>query len=289
MKSAGSDRITVPFLKWAGGKRWFCERYLDAIPKFPGRYIEPFLGSAAVFFSLTPNRAILSDLNYDLISAYVAVRDHPNEVYSLLQAHQIAHSAKYYYKTRAEKPTNISELAAWFIYLNRTCWNGLYRVNRSNEFNVPIGTKTDVIMKTDDFVALAGLLNQAELYHRDFEKSIDEARNGDFIFVDPPYTAKHNFNGFLKYNDRIFSWDDQVRLRDAVQRAVERGARVMILNANHESIRELYGSVGEAATLSRASVLAGDPSYRSRVEELMVCSWLPSDSHQESNAIVGYK
>lgn len=276
MTTARPDkRIVLPFLKWAGGKRWFCENHLDLIPNYGGRYIEPFLGSAAVFFALRPAWALLTDLNAELIVTYRAVRDAPQAVQELLNGFHERHDNDHYYAMRAEKPANPIELAAWFIYLNRTCWNGLYRVNLKNEFNVPIGTKTDVVLGTDDFQKLSEVLSDVELRCSDFEQTLDQAGEDDFVFVDPPYTVKHNLNGFVKYNDRIFSWSDQLRLRDAVKRASERGAKVMVLNANHESVREIYADVGAQAALSRASVLAGNSAYRAKVEELMICSWLP--------------
>ena len=175
---------------------------------------------------------------------------------------------------RASNPADRIERAARLLYLNRTCWNGLYRVNLKNEFNVPIGTKTDVVLSTDNFVALSELLRGASIVSCDFEETIDNAAEGDFVFVDPPYTVKHNLNGFVKYNDRIFSWADQVRLRDAVARASARGASVLVTNANHYSIRELYDGVGLQTVLSRASVLAANSVFRSRVEELSIRTWL---------------
>ncbi|MER8980886.1 Dam family site-specific DNA-(adenine-N6)-methyltransferase [Mesorhizobium sp. M0870] len=265
-----ANEIVVPFLKWAGGKRWFCEKYLHLIPAFEGRYIEPFLGGAAVFFALSPKNALLSDLNFDLIATYNAIRSAHVDVSRLLQIHHEKHNPEYYYATRAHKPAEEISLAAWFIYLNRTCWNGLYRVNLRNQFNVPIGTKTDVVMAGDNFEKTSARLQSVDLSVADFEETIDTAERGDFVFVDPPYTVKHNYNGFIKYNDKIFSWDDQIRLRDAVVRAAGRGASVMVLNANHGSIRDLYSGVGEQTKLARASVIAASAANRSSVEELMI-------------------
>ncbi|MEO5335529.1 MAG: Dam family site-specific DNA-(adenine-N6)-methyltransferase [Magnetospirillum sp. WYHS-4] len=272
--------IVIPFLKWAGGKRWFCEHHPGLLPKFSGRYIEPFAGSAALFFSVKPDRALLTDLNAELVITYRAVRDEPRKVRELLELHHRQHSREHYYNTRSAKPINPTELAAWFIYLNRTCWNGLYRVNLKNEFNVPIGTKTKVVLDTDNFDAVSNALKRADIWQSDFENTIDISGDGDFVFVDPPYTVKHNLNGFIKYNDKIFSWADQVRLRDAIARATERGALVMVLNANHQSIRELYADLGVQQPLTRASVLAADATCRSRVEELVVRCWhqLPETS-----------
>ncbi len=264
----------TPFLKWAGGKRWFAQRFLQLIPNKFNRYIEPFLGSGAIFFALRPQSAILSDLNSELIESYVSVREAPEVIEELLSRYQVLHSKEHYYETRANKPENQVERAAWLIYLNRTCWNGLYRVNLNNQFNVPIGTKSQVVLPTDDFHAISNALKQAHLIHQDFEKTLDMAADGDFVFIDPPYTVKHNLNGFLKYNDHIFSWTDQIRLRDAVARAASRGAMVLVTNANHRSVSEIYEGVGGQTVLSRASVLAASSAHRTNTEELMIRTWV---------------
>ncbi len=263
-----------PFLKWAGGKRWFADRWLHLIPETFERYIEPFVGSGAMYFALLPENAILSDLNADLINAYQAVRDDPAGIERLLQSHDKKHSKDHYYVTRSKKPKEVVDRAAWLIYLNRTCWNGLYRVNKRNEFNVPMGTKTRAVLPTDDFPSVSMALKHTELLAQDFEETIDIAEEGDFVFVDPPYTVKHNLNGFIKYNDRIFSWTDQVRLRDAVVRAAARGAMVLVTNANHHSIREIYEDVGEHTILKRASILAASSANRSEVEEIAIRTWI---------------
>jgi DNA adenine methylase len=263
----------APFLKWAGGKRWFADRCLNMAPQTFGRYIEPFLGGGAMFFALQPARALLSDLNADLIDCYWAIRTSPKAITALLAEHHERHSAEHYYTTRAVKPVDLVERAAWFIYLNRTCWNGLYRVNRKNEFNVPMGTKTNVVLPTDDFSSVSRMLLRSEILNQDFERTIDAAENGDFIFVDPPYTVKHNLNGFLKYNHKIFSWADQIRLRDAVARATKRGAMVLVTNANHQSIREIYQGLGQHEVVERASVLSASAAHRARTEELTIRTW----------------
>ncbi|WP_028302636.1 DNA adenine methylase [Oceanospirillum beijerinckii] len=263
---------TVPFLKWAGGKRWFTEHTKDFIPEFNGTYIEPFLGSGAVFFHLQPEQAILSDKNDALINTYKAIRDGWRRVSYLLKEHQALHSKEYYYEVRESIPTNRYELAARFIYLNRTCWNGLYRVNLQGKFNVPIGTKSNVILETDDFQALSKRLKQTTLLTDDFEAIIRQAGDGDFIFIDPPYTVKHNQNGFIKYNETLFSWQDQERLADAVKSAVKRGAKALVTNAAHESISELYAEF-QQTTLNRKNVLSGKPEFRGKYEELIIKCW----------------
>lgn len=268
--SIGQLPTPLPFLKWAGGKRWLSDRILQLASPIQGQYIEPFLGGGAVYFALKPPKALLSDVNTELINAYKAIRDDHEKVFSLLKAHHLAHSKEYYYRIRDYNPRCQYRKAARFIYLNRTCWNGLYRVNLNGQFNVPIGTKSAVLMPTDDWPTLSGLLSSAELVCGDFEDSIAQAGEGDLVFADPPYTVKHNFNGFIKYNDSLFSWSDQIRLRDAVVSAKRRGARVIVTNAHHESIKDLYKRHFRLESVSRASVLAGSAMHRGRYEELLI-------------------
>ncbi|MNV47783.1 Modification methylase DpnIIA [compost metagenome] len=162
------------------------------------------------------------------------------------------------------------ERAAQFLYLNRTCWNGLYRVNRKGEFNVPKGTKSTVVLPNDDFPAVSEALQSAALLCCDFEDAIRVAEAGDLVYIDPPYTVQHNFNGFLKYNEKIFSWHDQIRLRDAVVAASDRGARIVVSNAAHQSVVDLYAGVGTMHVIQRSSKLAADSSRRGVVDEIMV-------------------
>lgn len=269
----GRNDIVLPFLKWVGGKRWFTSSYPEILQQPFKRYIEPFLGSGAVFFHLCPRQAILSDINEDLIEAYQAIKDDWCRVYSEIRKHHRNHSKQYYYSLRSSKPRNQYTRAARFIYLNRTCWNGLYRVNLAGKFNVPLGTKTNVLLDTDDFESTAKLLANAELLVCDFERVIDLAGKDDLLFVDPPYTVKHNYNGFIKYNESLFSWADQERLRDAVKRATLRGAKLVVANANHSTVKNLYKGLGQQMVLARSSVLAADPKYRGKFQELIIKCW----------------
>lgn len=261
---------TLPFLKWAGGKRWLVEKHSNLLGAKHERFIEPFLGSGAVFFSLQPSSAILCDKNDRLIEAYSAIKDNWEGVVKHLRVHHRRHSKEYYYELRSRKTLTPETRAAQFIYLNRTCWNGLYRVNLEGRFNVPIGTKKNVILDTDNFGDISNILRCAKLIAGDFELAISQAQPGDFVFIDPPYTVKHNYNGFIKYNESIFSWDDQLRLRDSVKAAVGRGAKVLVTNACHESIREIYEDVGELLVVDRASVIAGKAVARGRYEEMVI-------------------
>jgi DNA adenine methylase len=220
-------------LKWAGGKRWLIRRVPQLFEIEFERYIEPFVGSAAVFFHLLPKHALLSDKNTELINLYAVLKDDPLGLLERMRLHALDHSKLHYYATRSSSPTTRLERAARFLYLNRTCWNGLYRENRRGEFNGSLGV----------------------------------ARIGDLVFIDPPYTTKHNNNGFVKYNEQIFSWDDQVRLASAVREASDRGARIIVTNANHESVVDLYRDLAEPYAISRQSVLAGSAAARGLAEE----------------------
>jgi DNA adenine methylase len=262
-----------PFLKWAGGKRWFVARYLDILPTRFDRYIEPFLGSGALFFALNPTKAILSDLNVDLIQTYLAIQKDWKRVVEVLANYQRAHSSEFYYTVRSSQPRSLHGRAARLIYLNRTCWNGLYRVNVRGQFNVPMGTKQSVVLDSDDFYRTSMWLKRASLLACDFESVISRARRGDLVFADPPYVTAHSQNGFLKYNEKLFSWDDQVRLMECLLKAKRRGARIVATNADTPSVRKLYGGWFSIRTVTRSSVIAASSLRRGTTSELVITGW----------------
>lgn len=265
--------MTEPFLKWPGGKRWLASRHSILFPRKFNRYIEPFLGGAAVFFSLAPENAYLSDANVELINAYNRIKNDWQKIEKKLSRYQKKHAPDFYYKVREQSPKDPVARAARFIYLNRTCFNGIYRVNRLGQFNVPIGTKTAVSFPDGYLEEVAATLKRARIRHRDFEVAIGKAMDGDFVFVDPPYTVMHNNNGFVKYNAQLFSWEDQTRLAKAIKAAAERGALIMMSNANHASVKALYTGFGTHHILTRSSILAGDPSRRQGSTELLVTNY----------------
>ena len=235
-----------------------------------GRYIEPFLGSGAIYFSLRPERASLSDLNSDLIDTYRVVKRAWRILTAKLIEHQRLHSPAHYYRIRAQDPLDQIDRAARLIYLNRTCWNGLYRVNLAGKFNVPLGTKTKVLEAEDEFQSAAQLLRTADLSVTDFQSAIGQAEQGDVVFADPPYTVRHKFNGFVKYNESLFSWDDQIRLRDSLKAAKNRGARIFLTNADHESIRKLYKDHFVLREMNRYSAISGCSDSRGNYPELLI-------------------
>lgn len=262
-----------PFLKWAGGKRWFVRQHGRIFPQTYNRYFEPFLGGGAVFFYLRPRDAVLNDVNPEVVAAYQAIKERWVGLKKSLAHHQRSHNAddNYYYDVRAKSPTKLVPRASRMIYLNRTCFNGIYRVNRLGEFNVPRGSKDSVLMETDDFRSMAEVLANADLRVGDFEAIIDEAGEDDLVFADPPYTVRHNLNGFIKYNEVLFSWADQERLARALKRAATRGAKIVATNANHHSVRSLYSSWDFLSrSVSRFSQISADGASRKQFEELLI-------------------
>ncbi|SKS49510.1 Modification methylase DpnIIA [Mycobacteroides abscessus subsp. abscessus] len=260
-----------PFLKWPGGKRWLVSSYPDFFERPYRRYVEPFLGAGSVFFHLRPKIAVLGDLNSDVINTYEAIKADPVGVQLQLEQHHMMHCRDHYYEVRDNVPSAPTARAARIIYLNRTCFNGIYRVNQVGDFNVPIGTRDNVVMDTDDFEAVGRLLETATLHRSDFEPLINDTGKDDLLFLDPPYTVRHNRNGFVKYNEKLFSWEDQERLAKAATRAAQRGVQVVMTNASHDSIRKLYGTKNfKFKYVSRFSSISASSDSRKSFEELVI-------------------
>lgn len=247
------------------------QRHADLLPKTFNRYIEPFLGGGSVYFHLQPSKALLGDTNPDLIAAYRGIKQNWKGVVRSLQYHSRKHSDDYYYSVRDKRPREAIPRASRMIYLNRTCFNGIFRVNLQGEFNVPRGTKDSVLLDTDRFDVMSQLLQGADIHVADFEVLINEAKSGDFVFADPPYTVRHNLNGFVKYNEKLFSWQDQERLAEALIRAKRRGVHILATNANHSTIRELYADHGfNLITTSRFSSISASSQHRKQFDELII-------------------
>ncbi len=262
-----------PFLKWPGGKRWLVQRYAELFPATYTRYFEPFLGGGAVFFSLYPLQATLSDSNSELINAYKCVRDYPEIIDKRLRVLHKHHDHVLYYRMRAMKPKSNIGRAVRFIYLNRTCFNGIYRVNKQGEFNVPMGSKNLVEYSNGYLFLISKLLKKASIIVADFEDIIDSSNEGNFVFVDPPYSVKHNNNNFIKYNSSLFSWTDQVRLSTALKRAASRGVKIMLSNADHLSVKNLYCDFGYYHRVDRSSILAASSDKRCKTSELLITTY----------------
>lgn len=276
----GNAKI-IPFLRWPGGKRWLVDMYPDVFPQSYNTYIEPFLGAGSVYFHLQPDRAVLGDLNHDVIIVYRGIRQDAESVQALLEKHHSLHCREYYYEIRNIVPVSLAAQAARIIYLNRTCFNGIYRVNLKGQFNVPIGERKQVMKDTDDFTAVASLLANVDLHHEDFETLVDLAQLSDFVFLDPPYTVRHNRNGFNKYNEQLFSWADQERLACAAARACRRGAKVVITNASHPTVRQLYPEdLFAFREVSRYSSISAYLDSRKHFDELVISSKGTEGNHE---------
>ena len=259
-----------PFLKWPGGKRWIAGNLAQIISiRLLNRYYEPFLGGGAVFFSLLPQKGTLSDINDDLMNVYIQVREHPDVILDALK--KIPITKEKYYSIRADEPTELIEKAIRFLYLNRTAFGGIYRLNLNGKFNVPFGggKRTPEPLWSRDLVKLASkALQRMDLVTSDFEEIIDQAGKRDVVYCDPTYTATHNSNGFIRYKERNLSWDDQERLAAASLRACKRGAYVLVSNASCPSLHDLYNPF-QPKILARKSLVSPKSEARREINEYL--------------------
>ena len=254
-------------MRWAGGKQWLSNRLRQMVPEGIGTYYEPFLGGGSLYFALMPERSVLSDANERLVGTYQNLRDEPLEVIDALEHWENDEAT--YYQVR-ERDYNESVMrSAQLIYLNRTCWNGLYRVNLEGKFNVPYGHHKRRVFDANHFLRISTALQTAELRVGDFLTGVQDAKPGDFVYFDPPYTTRHSRNGFLKYNENLFTWEDQERLGQTAVELAERGCYVVVTNASYEPILSLYQGFGHE-TISRSSVLAADPKFRRVTSEYLI-------------------
>jgi len=259
--------------KWAGGKRFLVPELSKHVPDSYNRYFEPFFGSGALFFALKPTAAVLSDKNIELMEAYAQIRDNPDGVIRHLK--RMKNQESEYYRVRASRPTSESGKAARFLYLANFAFNGIYRVNLKGEFNVPYGHNRShpprQVFSAERLYAISEALQGQKVVHGDFTKALQQAGEGDFVYLDPPYTVAHGQNGFIKYNAKIFSWDDQVRLAKKADDLRKKGCHVVISNAYHRTIRDLF--VGfDRRRIRRHSIMSADNSYRRRIcEYIFTC------------------
>lgn len=233
-----------PILKWAGGKTQLLPMLLPKIPAFYDRYVEPFFGGGALFFAVQPERALIADSNPELVNLYRQIAADVDGVVKCLK--EFSNTAEEFLRVRALdwKTLDPPLAAARMIYLNRTCYNGLYRVNRRGEFNVPFGDyKNPRICDETNLKAAAQLLRRADIRCADCEELLDgEVCGGDFVFLDPPYVPVGEYGDFKRYTKEQFNDEDQVRLAKAVDRLHRRGAYAILTNSNHSRVRELYAS-----------------------------------------------
>lgn len=243
------NSLAQPFLKWAGGKRQLISTIKQYIPKSYNKYYEPFVGAGAVLFFLQPKDSIINDTNSELINCYRVIRDNPTELLSLCNHHKKNNSKEYYYKLREQdRDSSFQKLsqvqrAARIIYLNKTCFNGLFRVNSSGQFNVPYGDYANPVIADPIVIkAVSAFLNQRSVKIRegDFEKAIESARKGDFIYFDPPYHPISDTSSFTGYNVNGFGKGEQERLKSVCDQLSDRGCYVLVSNSNAPLIHELY-------------------------------------------------
>jgi len=259
-----------PFLRWAGSKRFALADIVRVLPSEFGTYFEPFLGAGSLFFLLQPPRAVLTDSCTELIDTFRAVRDNVSAVSRCVRP--LRPSPEVYYRIRQRRSFGRFKRAAQFIYLNKVCWNGLYRVSSRGLFNVPYGMpRSQNIVDLQNLKACSRALQKpgVKLKACDFEEALSRVSAGDLVYLDPPYVTGHTNNGFVDYNEVLFSWHDQqrlARLADGLRRA---GAHVLVSCANQPAVRKLYPRFTHSV-LRRRSTLASDVSKRKPVTELLL-------------------
>lgn len=265
-----TKRPSQPFLRWAGGKQWLSKALAPLVREISGRYFEPFLGGGALFFESCPARATLGDTNASLVATYQAIRDQPELVTRYLREWDLDEAT--YYAVRQSRFRSSARLAARFIYLNRTCWNGLYRVNRRGEFNVPFGRplRNDPL-DIQSILTASRVLQHAQLQAASFDATLESAGPGDLVYCDPPYTIQHENNGFIKYNEILFSWQHQKELAALAADLRRNECTVIVSNAWHDSLVAAYDEF-YAYRLTRLSTLGGTGSTRGSFAEGLFAS-----------------
>lgn len=269
----------APFLKWAGGKQRLLKKYAPYFPKKSDikRYFEPFIGSAAVFFHLQPCNATLSDRNEKLIELYRTIQHQVEDVIQALKPHR--NEADYYYRIRAQNPADLTsvERAARLIYLNRTCYNGLYRENKKGEFNVPFGRyKNPTICNEKRLRAAAQALQNVTLLNADFDTAVQTAEPGDFIYFDPPYIPLNSTSKFTSYSKHGFTADDHRRLADTIAHLTRKSCRVMLSNSSASLTYELYEGKGYRLIPIQARRNINSKTHkRGPIKELLILNYTP--------------
>lgn len=269
-----------PFLKWAGGKRQLLQ---EILPKFPDTYdcyFEPFIGAGAVLFGVMPKKAVINDYNKDLITTYQVIKDEPEVLLGLLKKHQEMNSPEYFYSIREldrngeeYKNSSSAEKAARTIYLNRTCFNGLYRVNSKGYFNVPYGKyKNPQIVNEEIIMSVSNYLNSNEItiMRGDFAASLKSATPNDFIYFDPPYHT--DTNSFTAYQAGGFGEEEQIRLRDLFADFASKGIRCLLSNSDTAFIRDIYKDF-KVETVYANRMINSKSEGRGKITEVLVKNW----------------
>jgi DNA adenine methylase len=277
--------LVKPYLKWAGGKRQLLPEIRKYVPARLSnyRYFEPFVGAGAVFFDRQPKRALINDFNVQLMLTYSAIRDRVDDLIALLRIHKERNTEEYFYEVRgldrdAEKFAALSDVekAARLIFLNKTCYNGLYRVNAQGLFNAPYGRyQNPVICDEPVLRAIHLYLNsgEIEILNGDFSAAVRGADNRSFVYFDPPYHSPDNTN-FIGYQADKFDENEQIRLRDTFAELTKRGVHCLLSNSDTAFIRQLYADDRyEIISVTAKRAINSDGAGRGNVHELLIKNW----------------
>ena len=271
-----------PFVKWAGGKRQIIDKLKELVPYEYDTYYEPFVGGGALLFELAPKKAVINDYNTELINVYNVLCDDENFklMCKALNRHEANHSEDYYYKVRNKDRNKNSynrladyTKAARTIYLNKACFNGLYRVNSKNEFNVPFGKKIRVnTYEGSNLITVSNYLtmNDIKILNTDFEESVKNAKKGDFIYFDPPYDS--DTSTFTNYTEEGFGKKEQIRLAKVFKELSDRGCYVMLSNHNTTLVNELYKDFYIHIIEAKRNINSNGKK-RGKVEEVIITNY----------------
>tara|TARA_R110002072_G_scaffold2023_2_gene17187 strand:+ start:329 stop:1156 length:828 start_codon:yes stop_codon:yes gene_type:complete len=262
------EKQAKPLIRWAGGKRWLLkhlETMID-INKY-NAYHEPFIGGGSVFFKFSPKTSFISDSNEWLIETYNSIKENPNEIIKYLE--KFKKDKENYYKIRKINYSNQFKRSAQFIYLNQMSFNGIFRVNLSGKYNVPYGNREHYNFDYENIISVSSALQNTQISHSDFSKTIDNIKKGDLVFLDPPYTITHNLNGFVQYNQKIFSLEDQYKLAEMIQEIKRKEAFYILTNAAHKKVKEIFDDTDTLLEISRASVIGGKGAKRGKYSEYL--------------------
>jgi len=266
------ERRAKPVLKWAGGKSALLPQLIKHFPKSFERLIEPFMGGGAVGFALREGqRALLNDMNPELVNLYSVIRDRPEDLMVSLDALSEKYSEEFFYQLRKERPTLDVVRAARTVFLNKTGFNGLYRQNSKGEFNVPFGKRVEcpALYDRENIARVSNHLKLADLRNEDFGSILEAAGAGDFVYCDPPYEPLSSTSSFNSYTGGGFSQSEQARLRDACADAAKRGAIVAVSNSSAPFIKDLY-SEWDVRSVSARRAINSKGSSRGEIEEVLV-------------------
>lgn len=274
-----------PFVKWVGGKRQLLKQFLSMHLYPPegfnvktGWYFEPFVGGGAVFFDLLPENAVLSDLNSDLVITYNVIKKHINELILSLKKH--IYEKEYFLAVRSQKPEDLTdiEVASRFIFLNRTCFNGMYRVNSKGEFNVPFGKYSNpTICDEQNLRRVSKVLQNVEIKQQDYKAVIESAKPGDFVYFDPPYYPINRTSSFTSYTSESFLEKEQIELRDIYLKLHKRNCFVMLSNSDTPFINKIYSEISKEGIkinkVTAGRAINSNTDKRGKITEVLVTNY----------------